>query len=226
MKNILLMAIAAALSAAPAASAGVALSGLTGAEGLVQVPVAVSAPAPLAADADKAYNPWAEAVKKSYIQNLQNGKLFSLPVARNSELPAAALRQLERDNKGKSPKVSTAYKLVVSNRTAFVVHNKRDGRNITVHIYDASGTLVALGQQYHGGYFNWVNIEASPSADYGDYGDTGSGPHGGFCGNGECDDGLGGHGGNHGGPDDASDPDFGGWGGNSGGPDDTNYGGI
>lgn len=201
------------LFAAPACAGGGALSALTGPVGLAAVVPAVSAPA--AAPAKSAQS-WTDAVKKAYQRQLETGKLFTLPELKRAELPAAAQKQLDRDNKG--VKTAAAYKLAVNGQPAFVVHNRKDGRSLAAHIFEAGGKLVAVAKAASSSPVYWENL--------GSYTSGGSG----FYGPDDVWDGMGGQGPSYGGPDDTYDGGgcggSGGWGGNSGGPDDAGGNGL
>ncbi|MDO8803557.1 MAG: hypothetical protein Q7R35_03920 [Elusimicrobiota bacterium] len=216
------------LVAAPVFAEGnSALSALTVSAGVSSVEWSVppvSAPEPVSMLSEKGTQSWTDEVKRTYRQHLETGKLFTLPAVKNSELPAAALRQLNKDNYGQNPRVSTAYKLVVKNQPAFVIHNRRDGRGVTAHIFDAQGRLIALGRAGTAASLYWAEL-SSPSSGGSDPG--GSGHHGSGGGPDDIDDGMGGQGPSGGGPDDT---DWGGCGspgsGGGSGPDDTGGGGF
>ena len=205
------------------AGAPSALISLAGAAGLRPAPVSIqpaSAPRAVVAVPEKGARSWADEVKKAYKQQLESGKLFALPAVKNSELPAPALKQLNRDNQGQSAKISSAYKLTVNSRPAFVVHNRRDGRSLAAHIFEAKGKLVAVANAAAGSPLYWADLNSYSS---------GSG--GGFYGPDDIWDGMGGQGPVGGGPDDTYDGGgcggSGGFNGNSGsGPDDTGGNGI
>ena len=167
----------------------------------------VSAPESAGVAAEKGAQSWTGAVKKAYRQHLETGKLFTLPVVKKSQLPPAALRQLNKDNHGQNPRVSTAHLLMVKNQQAFVIHNRRDGRSMIAHIFDAYGRLIALGKAGTATPLYWVTF-SSP-----DYDSSGS------------DSGGSGYPGYGGGPDDVND-DMGGQGSGGGGPDDTDWDGC
>jgi len=200
-----------------------ALSALAGSAGLASMTEALpQAPAPQAVRfvLEKGAQSWAGEVKKVYRQQLETGKLFGLPALKNSELPAAALKQLNRDNQGQGPKAASAYKLMVKGQAAFVVHNRRDGRSLAAHIFEAKGRLVAVARAASGAPLYWEDLSSYSS---------GSG--GGFYGPDDIWDGMGGQGPSGGGPDDTYDGGgcggSGGYGGSYGsGPDDVGGNGI
>jgi hypothetical protein len=158
-------------------------------------------------------------VKKTYKQYLETGKLFTLPAAKTSELPAAAQQQLNKDNYGHNPRVSTAYTLLVKNQPAFVIHNRQDGRSLTAHIFNAYGQLIALGRAGTTTPLYWVALSSSYSgSDSSDYPSYGGSPD-------EVNDGTGGQGPADGGPDGTDWDGCGGSGsGDSDGPDGTGDG--
>jgi hypothetical protein len=198
--------------AAPAFAAG-SLAPLGGAEALKAVPVPAAATA--APASEKASGSWTDEVKKAYKQQLDSGRLYSLPELKKAELPAAAQKQLERDNK--SAKTAAAYRLSVKNKPAFVVHNRKDGRNLAAHIFEQQGKLVAVAKASSSTPLYWENLSSYTSS---------YGGGAGYYGPGDVWDGMGGQGPSYGGPDDASGGDFGGWNGNSGGFDGGGYNGI
>jgi len=177
---------------------------------------------------------WIAEVKKAYAGYVENSELFTLPEAKKSELPAAALKQLKQDNAEQhswsAPYSSTAYKLMVKGQLAFVIQNERDGHNMTVHIFNASGQLIAVGNAdeatpLHWDKINTASVGASSSCNSPDssgyggpgYG-TGSGPD-------AIDDGSG-HGVSGGGPDDTSYGGCGGTGSGGGSDPDGSGSGV
>jgi hypothetical protein len=220
--NLIAGLITILLGAAPtfAADNGALLS-LAGSHDLAAAAEAVpqaSAFRAVGAGSEKGAQPWTAEVKKAYKQQLESGKLFSLPTVKNSELPAAALKQLNKDNQGQSAKVASAYKLTVKNQPAFVVHNRRDGKSLAAHIFEAKGKLVAVAKAASSQPLYWEDLPSYSSGS----GGSSYGPD-------DIWDGTSGQGSNYGGPD--SDYDGGGCGGSGGysdgsGPDDVGGNGI
>lgn len=217
------------LIAAPVYAGGnSAISALIGSRGLPSAVIAVppvSSPVRAGLAMEKGAQSWTGEVKKVYGQNLASGRLFTLPAVKNSELPAAALRQLNKDNYGQASRISTAYKLLVRNQPAFVIHNRRDGRSLAAHIYDAYGRLIALAGAAAGAPLYWADLSSSSGAGSEDSGSGNPGYPGYGGGPDDVDDGMGGQGPAGGGPDDT---DWGGCGGSGSGggsgPDDTGGG--
>lgn len=159
---------------------------------------------------------WVAEVKKVYAGLIESWDLFQLPQAKKSELPAAALKQLNKDNAGQHSYgptfAATAYKVMVKGLPAFIIHNDKDGHSLTAHIFDASGKLVARGHADESTPLYWDNLNASSSgSSSGGY----SGSTGGYVNPGY----------NHGSGPDAIDDGMGN-GPTGGGPDDTDWDGC
>jgi len=108
-----------------------------------------------------------DAVKKKYealsgYNDLNNGEntIDKLPIAKVSELPAAAQKQLKKDNAQWGPDyLSVPYKMPVQGKTVYVIQNENDG-GMFVTIFDANGALVAEGACSESGEFGWSGEKA------------------------------------------------------------------
>ena len=194
-------------------SAMSALAGAAGTESAQAMIPAVSAPKAVCVTKAPT-QAWTAEAKKVYAKYIESGDLFLLPEAKKSELPAAALKQLNKANAEQHSYgptfAATAYKLVVKGQAAFIVHNDKDGHSLTVHIFDASGKLAARGHADESTPLYWDNLNASSSGNAG----SGSGS-GGYVNPGY---------GNNSGPDAIDDGSGNGPAG--GGPDDTSWDGC
>ncbi|MCX5791243.1 MAG: hypothetical protein NTY45_03345 [Elusimicrobia bacterium] len=183
---------------------------------------AASAPKLSAAPWAQAAQAWIAEVKKAYTGYLDNSELFTLPEAKKSELPPAALARLKKDNAEQhswsAPYSSTAYKLAVKGRTAYVVQNERDGHSMTVHIYSAAGQLIAAGSADEATPLYWEKLDTSSGGYDGPGYGPGSGPD-------AIDDGSG-NGPSDDGPDSTNSGGCGGTGSGGGSDPDGSGGGV
>ena len=112
----------------------------------------ISVPAP-AAETVKApvTAAFKNAVKKAYEAN----DVSTLPVAKVSELPPAAKKQLEQDNHTWGPDYpSTPYKMTVQGKTVYIIQNENDG-GMFVNIFAADGSYIDGGSCGESGTFSW-----------------------------------------------------------------------
>ena len=121
--------------------------------------VTVEIPVPVMQKAAGVTSAFRDAVKKEYetIIGLNNGTntLDKLPVAKVSELPPGAQKQLAKDNHQWGPDyLSVPYKMPVQGQTVYVIQNENDG-GMFVTIFDANGSKVAEGSCSESGDFHW-----------------------------------------------------------------------
>jgi hypothetical protein len=117
--------------------------------GTIDVPVPAMEKAPGVSPA------FVSAVKKEYESLMAEGMTESLFEAKISELPAAAQKQLKKDNAQWGPDyLSVAYKMPVHGQTVYVIKNENDG-GMFVTIFNANGALVAEGSCSESGDFKW-----------------------------------------------------------------------
>ena len=96
-----------------------------------------------------------KAVEDAYNQiRWVDNNLGSLPVAKPSELPAAAKKQIQDDKKANPGYPSTPYKMTVQGRIVYVIENDNDG-GMFVNIYDAGGAFIAYGYNSESSDFAW-----------------------------------------------------------------------
>ncbi|MEI7529335.1 MAG: hypothetical protein WCK76_10360 [Elusimicrobiota bacterium] len=191
---------------------------------------AASAPKLAAAPGAQAPQAWIAEVKKAYTGYLDNSELFTLPEAKKAELPPAALARLKKDNAEQhswsAPYSSTAYKLAVKGRTAYVVQNERDGHSMTVHIYSAAGQLIAAGSADEATPLHWEKLNTSSGGSSSGGGSGYDGPgYGPGSGPDAIDDGSG-SGPSDDGPDSANSGGCGGTGSGGGSDPDGSGGGV
>ena len=193
--------------------------------------LSLPAPVPAVAGSEKGLSvrSWTDDVKNAYTFYLDRRELSTLPEAKSPELPAAALKQLKKDNSEQNswspPYSAKAYKLMVRSQAAFVIQNERGGRGMTVHIFSAQGRLIAAGGADKTVPLHWDDLNAASSGtshsgggfDGPDY-VPGSGPD-------AIDDGSG-PSGSGGGPDDTDSGGCGGTGSGGGSDPDGSGGGV
>ena len=96
-----------------------------------------------------------KAVKKEYSSLYGNGGLGSLPVAKTEELPPAAGKQLEKDDREFPDFRSIPRKMTVQGSVVFVIQNDNDG-GMFAHIFSADGELIASASQSESGDCFWI----------------------------------------------------------------------
>jgi len=121
----------------------------------------IDVPAPVLEKAAAVPAAFKDAVKKEYERIDSENGISSLPVAKTSELPAAAKKQLAKDNHQWGPDyLSVPYKMPVQGKTVYVIQNENDG-GMFVTIFDADGALVAEGACSESGEFGWSGEKAA-----------------------------------------------------------------
>ena len=128
----------------------------------------IDVPAPVMEKAATVSSAFKAAVKKEYetlsgYNDLNNGNntIDTLPIAKVSELPPAAQKQLKKDNAQWGPDyLSVPYKMPVQGKTVYVIQNENDG-GMFVTIFDANGALVAEGACSESGEFGWSGEKAA-----------------------------------------------------------------
>jgi hypothetical protein len=127
----------------------------------------IDVPTPVMEKAAAVSAAFKNAVKKEYeklsgYNDLNNGNytIDQLPIAKVSELPPAAQKQLKKDNAQWGPDyLSVPYKMPVQGKTVYVIQNENDG-GMFVTIFDANGSLVAEGACSESGEFGWSGEKA------------------------------------------------------------------
>ena len=116
----------------------------------------LAVPLPVGAEVKQPVSPaYKNAVKKEYMRiEWQDSAISGLPVAKASELPAAAGKQLEKDNRSFPDYPSVPYKMSVQGRTVYVIRNGNDG-GMFVHLFADDGSFIAGGECSESGAFGW-----------------------------------------------------------------------
>jgi hypothetical protein len=98
-----------------------------------------------------------KAAEKTYEKiRWEDNNIGSLPVAKPSELPQAAKKQLQDDKRANPDYPSNPYKMTVQGKMVYAIENDNDG-GMFVNIYDADGVFIAYGSCSESGEFSWAD---------------------------------------------------------------------